>query len=149
MFEKHKSAIKLSGTPYITPIEAGRGYADGETIPIPEVDWSSENLEAVIALAPDQTVLKTLTVTTTSEQRTWRYYIEDECLPLNFLPCGVSLDDTITVTLLTIGWDGDFTNVPKATVSGEPITLYLEVRRVSGSGPRFAAGDFVLTESLQ
>ena len=56
----------------------------------------------------------------------------------------------VTVSLVTISWTANnLSNLPKADVQGEPVCLYLEIRREDGSGPRFAAGDFVLTERVE
>lgn len=149
MFEKHKKAIQLGGTPYITPIEAGRGYADGETIPIPDTDWSGESLVAVIATAPGQPSLATFSVAIATEQKTWQDY-KDECVPCHFFPCGVDYTETITTTLMTISWSvANLSLLPSPDMAGEPVIFYMEIRRADGTGPRFAAGDFVLTERVR
>ena len=150
MFNKHQKAISLSGTPYISPIEGGRGYADGETIPFVETDWSTENLEAVVAMSPGQESLATFSVNVTTEQQSWRHYKEVVCVPSHFFDDIKDLDEMVTVSLVTISWTANnLSNLPKADVQGEPVCLYLEIRREDGSGPRFAAGDFVLTERVE
>ena len=149
MFDKHKKAIQLSGTPYITPIEAGRGYADGETIPIPDTDWTGESLVAVVAVAPGQPSLVAMGVGIATEQKTWQDY-KDECVPDHFFPCDVDYSETITTTLMTVSWTAaNLAFLPAPDVAGQPVNFYMEIRRADGTGPRFAAGDFVLTERVR
>ena len=151
LFDKHRRAIELSGTLYLTPIEAGRGYADGETIPIPDTDISGETLEAVVALGPGYPALATMDVSIDTETHTWAYYRDVMCVPLNLFPCGIDFEQEIVTSLLTISWtEANLSDLPAASgeSKGEPVNLYMEIRRVDGSGPRFAAGDFILTESI-
>lgn len=150
LFDKHRRAIELGGTLYLSSIEAGRGYEDGETIPIPDEDWSDESLEAVVAVGPGHPVLTTLSVSITTEQRTWAYYRDVECIPKNLFPCGIDFEETITVSLLTVSWSAaNLQGLPLPDTKGEPTNLYMEIRRRDGTGPRFAAADFILTESVK
>lgn len=148
MFDKHRAATQIAGDPYIQ-ISAARGYADGETIPVADTDWSGESLACVVSKGPDQPSLATLSVSLSTESKTWQQY-KDECVPVErYMPCGAELTDSITTTLMTISWSAaNLASLPRATVLGEPVNLYLEVRRSNGTGQRFAAGDFILTERV-
>ena len=149
LFDKHRRAIELSGTLYLTPIEAGRGYADGETIPVVDTDWSDEVLEAVVAVGPGYPSLASLKVEVIIEEKTWAHYRDVECIPLTRFPCGINFDDVITTSILSISWTAaDLVNLPQPAVKGGPLNLYMEIRRLGGGGPRFAGADFILTESI-
>jgi len=148
MFDNHKTAVILSGEEYIS-LFATRGYADGETFDVLLTDWSNENLECVIALAPDHSSLVTLPVICSLESKTWQA-LKDECVPVEqYMPCDASLGDTISVTEMTVAWSATSLDIlPKAQMVGHTINLYLEIRRADGVGPLFASGDFIVKEKI-
>lgn len=148
MFDKHKRAAQLACEPYIC-ISAARGFADGETIPFADTDWTSETLVCSISTAPGQERLTMLPVSLTVEQKTWQQY-KDECIPVErFMPCDADLADVITTTLMTISWTPtSLETLPRASILGEPVNLYLEIHRSDNTGRRFVSGDFILTERI-
>ena len=86
----------------------------------------------------------------TTEVRTWQSYKDEDCVPDHFFPCGIDMSETITTSLVTINWGkSDLVDLPRSDVLGCPNNLYFEIRRVDGSGPVFAAGDLILTESVE
>ena len=131
-------------------MSAARGFSDGETFPLLEQDLSSEALICWVSLGPSHPALASLSVGRTTESKTWQQY-KDECVPVDdYLPCGASLNDSITTTLLTLSWDAStFNNVPVAEKQGEPVDLYFEVFRSNGTGPRFLSGHLILTERVR
>ena len=146
MFDSHRAAIELAKLPYVR-LAATKGYTGSCVVTVAEQDYTGETLECVVSDRPGGTVYATLSVSIDTEQKTWQDYV-DMCVPLHYVPCDVSLTDTITSTLLTISWGvSDFTSVPSPTEAGEPVDLYMEVRRTTGASDLFLAGDFILTES--
>jgi len=148
VFDLHKEALRISKTPYV-PLEAGRGLSDGDVIVMPDTDLSAETMVCVVAEVPGGKALATLPVDIETETRTWQSYVDEDCIPKHYFPCGINMEDTITTSLLTVSWSpSSFSNVPENTkVKGEPLNLYYEIRRDGNIGPRYVAGDLILTES--
>lgn len=148
-FNSQRAAAKLAGEPFIN-MSAARGFSDGETYPVADTDWADENLTCRVSLGPGQPALAVLPVQISTESKTWQQY-KDECVPVEkYLPCGAELTDEITTTLMTISWSStSFGRVPPAPNLGEPVALYFEIRRSDNTGPRFVAGELVLTERIQ
>lgn len=149
MLEKHRAALAICGDPF-GPLCAARGKSDGETFDVLDADWSGESLVCKIAYGPDYSALATLTnLTVTSEERTWQQ-LKDDCYDVESLwECGTALTDLVWVSYLTVNWsEDDLSDLPRAETLGEPVELYYEVVRADGSGQRFVAGQFILTESI-
>lgn len=147
MFDNHRKAIQLSGTPYVT-MEVSRGYSDGESIELVDMDLTDELLEICIAEGPDTPSILTLNVAVSVTDRTWQDY-KDECVEPRYFPCNFDLTDVVKSSTVLISWQStNLTGLPRADDLGEPVNLYFEIRRRDGTGPRFVAGDLILTESI-
>jgi len=147
-FEKQRGAAVTAGEPFIS-LSAARGFSDGETIPIVDTDWSGEELTCKVATAPGQPALATLSVSLSTETKTWQEY-EDECFAVeDYMECDDELTDETTTTLLSLNWSAtSFELVPLASSAGEPVSLYFEIHRSNDTGPRLASGELTLTERI-
>lgn len=148
MSMNNRRAAAIAREPFIA-ISATRGLADGATIFFADTDWSGEALTCEVALRPGLAAVATLPVTIATETDPWQHLVDCDGVPKEFVPCDTAMTDETTITKMTVSWsEASFGSVPAPTVLGEPIELFYEVRRSDGSGPRFLAGEFVLTEKV-
>lgn len=145
MFDSQRKALEISKTPWLG-IEGARNLSDGETFDFLEQDLTGEALSVFLSLAPGRQVIATLPVTIAVASTTWGDILS--CDRKRYLPCDKELTDAVTVSTVSITWAAaNFTNVPEATIPNDVVTLYLELRRTNGTGPRIAGGVFYLTET--
>ena len=145
MFDNQRKALAVSRTPWLG-LEGARNLSDGESFIFLDLDLTGESLAIFLSLGPGLETLAQLPVTIDVASTTWGTVLSpcDE----RRLPCGSELTDAVVASTVNISWtEAKFNGVAEAAVPNDVVPLYLELRRIDGTGPRTAGGVFFLTET--
>ena len=145
MFDSQRNALAVSGTPWLS-MEGARNLSDGQSFQFFDLDLTGENLAVFFSLAPGRATIGQADAIITVASTDWATALTP-CHERK-LPCGSELTDAVVVSTVDVAWAApSFASVPEADIPNDVVPLYLELRRVDGTGPRIAGGVFYLTET--